>query len=184
MKHEVNVHTHANGFYCLCRRQLWPCHMPLQSLSTTTAGTRVGGDEPTSAGSRRPDSDKAAVLVHPDDVVKRLKLYLELETKTAPAGRTGLAGPARATAAVRRAATLEQEFWQRMSNVINDQGTRVWGALEKQLEKYHTLLQTRAASLSEVDSLQHQNAELRALLNQYLSSSINDQLQIPPTQVI
>jgi dynein regulatory complex protein 1 len=30
----------------------------------------------------------------------------------------------------------------------------------------------------------HQNVELRALLNQYLSSKINDELQVPPTQVI
>jgi hypothetical protein len=44
--------------------------------------------------------------------------------------------------------------------------------------------QERAKGLREVESLQHQNNELRALLNQYLSSRINDELQIPPTQVI
>jgi dynein regulatory complex protein 1 len=95
-----------------------------------------------------------------------------------------LAGPSRAMGAMRRAAELEQEFWLRMTHVISDKGTRVWRALQKQLEKYHALLQSRAASLSEVDSLQHQNAELRALLNQYLSSRINEELQIPPTQII
>lgn len=44
--------------------------------------------------------------------------------------------------------------------------------------------QERAGSLHDVESLQHQNNELRALLNQYLSSRINDELQIPPTQII
>ena len=45
-------------------------------------------------------------------------------------------------------------------------------------------VQERAGSLRDVESLQHQNNELRALLNQYLSSRINDELQIPPTQII
>lgn len=60
----------------------------------------------------------------------------------------------------------------------------MWHALDKQLERYHGLLQTRANNLSDVDSLQHQNNELRALLNQYLGSRINEELQIPPTQII
>lgn len=85
---------------------------------------------------------------------------------------------------MRRAAELEQEFWTRMTHVISDKGTRVWKALEKQLEKYMALLQERSTSLGEVESLQHQNGELRALLNQYLSSRINEELQIPPTQII
>jgi dynein regulatory complex protein 1 len=60
----------------------------------------------------------------------------------------------------------------------------VWHALDKQLERYHGLSQTRANNLADVDSLQHQNDELRALLNQYLGSRINEELQIPPTQII
>mmetsp|Transcript_5457 Transcript_5457/g.9456 ORF Transcript_5457/g.9456 Transcript_5457/m.9456 type:complete len:705 (-) Transcript_5457:793-2907(-) len=124
---------------------------------------------------------RGPMLVHPDDVVRRLRAYVEMESS---APRSGLVGPSRAAGAMRRAAELEQEFWVRMTHVINDQGTRVWGALEKQLDKYLALLQTRSASLNEVDSLQHQNGELRALLNQYLSSRINSELQIPPTQII
>ena len=42
---------------------------------------------------------------------------------------------------MRRAAEREQEFWSRMTHVISDKHTRVWGALEKQLEKYLALLQ-------------------------------------------
>ncbi len=67
---------------------------------------------------------------------------------------------------------------------FSDKGTRVWRALEKQLERYHGLLQTRANNLADVNSLQHQNNELRALLNQYLGSRINEELEIPPTQII
>ncbi|KAJ9522954.1 hypothetical protein QJQ45_023754 [Haematococcus lacustris] len=145
--------------------------------------SRLGGDDPPSSQGGQADAgSRAQVLVHPDDVVRRLRAFVELES-AAPT-RSGLAGPSRAVGAVRRAAELEQEFWSRMTHVINEKGTRVWRALEKQLERYLALLHARATSLSEVDSLQHQNAELRALLNQYLSSRINEELQIPPTQII
>lgn len=66
----------------------------------------------------------------------------------------------------------------------SDKGSRVWRALDKQLERYHGLLQTRANNLADVDSLQNQNNELRTLLNQYLGSRINEELEIPPTQII
>ena len=36
----------------------------------------------------------------------------------------------------------------------------------------------------QVAELQQQNGELKALLNQYLSSKINEDLHVPPTQVI
>ncbi|KAF5832552.1 sperm tail C-terminal domain-containing protein [Dunaliella salina] len=128
------------------------------------------------------EAGHSSVLVHPDDAVKRLKAFVEVEN-TAPA-RSGLAGPSRATGAMRRAAELEQEFWTRMAHVISDKGARVWRALDKQLQRYHGLLQTRANNLADVDSLQNQNDELRALLNQYLGSRINEELEIPPTQII
>ncbi|KXZ47783.1 hypothetical protein GPECTOR_33g665 [Gonium pectorale] len=126
------------------------------------------------------------VLVHPDDAVRRLKAFVEVYG-TGPSragGGGGISGPLRVQGLLRRAAEREQEFWARMTHVISDKGTRVWRALEKQLEKYLGLLQERAGSLRDVESLQHQNNELRALLNQYLSSRINDELQIPPTQII
>ena len=43
---------------------------------------------------------------------------------------------------------------------------------------------SRGALISEVGEMQRQNAELKALLNQYLSSKINEDLHVPPTQTI
>ena len=71
-----------------------------------------------------------------------------------------------------------------MANVISDKTFRVWVALHKQLEKYHGILQARESSLRDLQSFQQQNRELRALLNQYLASRINEELQIPPVHVI
>jgi len=51
-------------------------------------------------------------------------------------------------------------------------------------QKYHQLLSNRGSLIGEVGDLQTQNSELKALLNQYLSSKINEDLHVPPTQVI
>jgi dynein regulatory complex protein 1 len=68
--------------------------------------------------------------------------------------------------------------------VLSAKGHRVWAHLEKELVQYNQLLETRSGQLHEVVGLQRQNDELRTLLNQYLSSKINEELVIPPTQVI
>mmetsp|Transcript_22481 Transcript_22481/g.73000 ORF Transcript_22481/g.73000 Transcript_22481/m.73000 type:complete len:675 (+) Transcript_22481:78-2102(+) len=134
-----------------------------------------------------PDADAAAAaaaieLVKPEEVVQRLKTFVEAEQQAhAGAGKPSVV--ARATAASAESKE-EKEFWARMSNVINEKMFRIWKALEQGLLKYHKLLSSRLGSLDETHALQKQNDELRALLNQYLSSQINKELLVPPTQVI
>ena len=41
-----------------------------------------------------------------------------------------------------------------------------------------------ARAALQVEQMQQANHELRALLNQYLASPVNKELQIPPTQVL
>jgi dynein regulatory complex protein 1 len=60
----------------------------------------------------------------------------------------------------------------------------VWSALERGLERYREVLARRRDALDETRRLGEQNAELRALLNQYLSSQINAELQVPPTALV
>lgn len=140
-------------------------------------GTRVPG-----AVEELSKDQRSSALVTPDDVVRRLKAFVETENTAPRAGISG--GAARVAGAMRRADKREKDFWARMVNVISEKDTRVWGRLEKQLESYLGLVSERAASLREVGSLQQQNQELRVLLNTYLSSRINEELVIPPSQVI
>ena len=70
------------------------------------------------------------------------------------------------------------------ASIISDKTFRVWNALEKALQKYNALVSARSSTIDEVAELQQQNGELKALLNQYLSSKINEDLHVPPTQVI
>ena len=40
----------------------------------------------------------------------------------------------------RRAIEQEQEYWQRLGNVVDDKLCRVYGAVERNLQSYHQLL--------------------------------------------
>lgn len=61
---------------------------------------------------------------------------------------------------------------------------RVWGKLEQQLGSYHKLLVRRGEGMTTVAKLQAENEQLRALLNSYLGSKINSELQVPPLAVL
>ena len=71
-----------------------------------------------------------------------------------------------------------------MANVVPPKTVRVWNALSKAMEKYEGVVKERSAAINEVRSLEQQNAELKQLMNQYLSADVNDELHVPPTQVI
>ncbi len=52
------------------------------------------------------------------------------------------------------------------------------------LQQYEKMLSERGRLVGETKGLQQQNLELRVLLQHYMSSKINDDLQIPPTRVL
>ena len=86
---------------------------------------------------------------------------------------------------VRRAAQrMMGEAKKALKGVAEPTPEAIRAELEKALHKYDALLKSRAHLITEVGDLQRQNGELKALLNQYLSSRINEDLHVPPTQVI
>ena len=66
------------------------------------------------------------------------------------AGQSLSKGMAASPGLTRRAIEQEQEYWQRLGNVVDDKLLRVYGALERNLQSYHQLLKTRASGLREV----------------------------------
>mmetsp|Transcript_7426 Transcript_7426/g.8564 ORF Transcript_7426/g.8564 Transcript_7426/m.8564 type:complete len:657 (+) Transcript_7426:326-2296(+) len=125
-------------------------------------------------------------LVVPSDAVARLKAFVEQEQRalSSQGGKALRLASATQRLELHRRAEKDKEYWERISHVISDKMYRIWKALEGSLNKYQLLLNDRAGQLSSVANLQRQNDELRSLLNQYLSSKINDDLVIPPTKVI
>jgi dynein regulatory complex protein 1 len=57
-------------------------------------------------------------------------------------------------------------------------------AVYKGMEKYHALLTQRWQVSQKICTVQQQNNELKSLLRQYMAARVNDELQIPPTQIM
>lgn len=75
-------------------------------------------------------------------------------------------------------------YWARMTEILSEQKLSVWKALDKALGEYYQLLVDRQNLIEETGLLNQQNEELKTLLNQYLQAGVNQELQVPPTQVI
>jgi len=75
-------------------------------------------------------------------------------------------------------------FWERMTQVLTPQKLSVWKSLDKTLGQYYEMLVKRQNLIEETGLLNQQNEELKTLLNQYLQAGVNQELQVPPTQVI
>ncbi|KAJ8796243.1 hypothetical protein J1605_018040 [Eschrichtius robustus] len=116
-------------------------------------------------------------LIHPNDVLKILEAFV-----------TGLRKPRDFRAPVKllkvvRDDSKDSAYWKALTMVIPATTLNLWDALYTALEKYHLVLTQRAELLIENSSLERQNTELQQLLQQYLDSKINSELQVPPTQV-
>jgi len=137
------------------------------------------------------------LVVKPNDVVKVIKKFVEDRdpdkgthevklTGKKVSGATAMAAAAKEAEAARQEKDRreEKDYWDRMGRVLPEKTERVWSALEKALFKYNDTLKERAKTIDEVAGLQQQNTELKNLLSQYLGSRVNDDLIVPPTQMI
>uniref|UniRef100_A0A8C6D4B7 Dynein regulatory complex protein 1 C-terminal domain-containing protein n=1 Tax=Moschus moschiferus TaxID=68415 RepID=A0A8C6D4B7_MOSMO len=116
-------------------------------------------------------------LIHPNDVLKILEAFV-----------MGLRKPRDSWMPVKllkvvRDNSKDSEYWKALTTVIPATTQNLWDALYTALEKYHLILTQRAELLIENSSLERQNTELQQLLQQYLDTKINSELQVPPTQV-
>ncbi|XP_038606761.1 dynein regulatory complex protein 1 [Tachyglossus aculeatus] len=117
-------------------------------------------------------------LIHPNDVLKALEAFV-----------ISLQKPREKWTPVKveskeRDEVKDTEYWEALPTVIPAAKQKLWDGLVAALEKYHYVLNQRAKLLVETDSLEQQNTELQMLLQQYIHSKVNLELQIPPTQVL
>jgi len=87
-------------------------------------------------------------------------------------------------ASLDRDTSMDQKYWKDMSNVVSESRLKLWDAVLDSFEKYHKVLDARAKKIAENEKLRNQNAELRMLLHQYITSKVNNELEIPPTRVL
>mmetsp|Transcript_8300 Transcript_8300/g.21013 ORF Transcript_8300/g.21013 Transcript_8300/m.21013 type:complete len:666 (-) Transcript_8300:22-2019(-) len=139
------------------------------------------------------EEDDEALYVDADDVLQLLKDFIQEKENLRIAdvapdkkkkARTQQLGSESETDRKARRRREERKFWERMGHVIPDMNFRVWKALDVYLKKYYDLLQRRSKAIDSAVGMQKQNEELKQLLDQYLGSKVNEELQVPPTHVI
>ncbi|KAI9344658.1 sperm tail-domain-containing protein [Obelidium mucronatum] len=139
-------------------------------------------------------------LIHPNDVIRAIRRFVEDHRSEKSNGgvRTRIRlrdddtdaedeinhqdgseseGEAMRNGAPSKSKTSQQQqYWERMANVIDDKSYRVW--------TYNALLTERYQLTQEIDAVRSQSEELKGLLRQYMAAKVNDELQIPPTQIM
>lgn len=133
-------------------------------------------------------------LIHPNDAVRAIRRFFESQRngsnfeKNYEEEEEGSDATSKKEARVKKLGRskeeLQKEYWKRMANVIDEKSYRVWNAVYVAMEKYNTLLNERCNLTLEISAVQTQNEELKNLLKHYMSAKINEELQVPPTQIM
>jgi len=134
-----------------------------------------------------PKAEKPSI--HPNDIIKVVRDFVvqrqQSKSKAGEGGvSTGVKTDSVSNEKKARKREREKRFWQKLGSVVSDHTASVWDALEKAQRKYNQLLEDRAQAIDDTTELAKQNEELKILLQEYLGSKINQDLQIPPTRLI
>ncbi|KAJ3095060.1 hypothetical protein HDU96_001362 [Phlyctochytrium bullatum] len=204
---------------------------PVTATETSTsphppAEAAAAAEAPATDAPAAPAPDAATVLIHPNDVIRAIKRFVEdqrsdrlaadrarrrkqqrgggdggstdgglfdedggelfddeegeAESGEVVAGEVATPGKLRGKSKGER----QREYWERMAGILDDKSYRIWTAVYTAMEKYNSLLTQRWEMTQEITSISQQNEELKGLLRQYMSAKINDELQVPPTQIM
>merc|ERR1711959_510980 len=128
------------------------------------------------------DNDELS-LVDPSQAVACLRNFVDEFRDSGGPTAAAAAGQAAnsKTAASRRE---ERQFWERMSNVIARKTHRLWNNLHQHMQSKNQVLEDRKRQIDTNKKLEGQNLELRGLLSQYMSARVNDDLYVPPAQML
>ncbi|KAK5664766.1 hypothetical protein BDV3_002123 [Batrachochytrium dendrobatidis] len=145
-------------------------------------------------------SEEALVTIHPNDVVRVIRSFVEHNREelrdgprnaaySTPSRNDSIEKDLNGVARIQQTPNektrdIQKDYWQRMGNVIDEKGYRTWMAVYLAMQKYNKVLTHRFQLYQEIHSIQHQNEELKTLLRQYMSARVNDELQVPPTQIM
>ncbi|XP_072418920.1 dynein regulatory complex protein 1 isoform X1 [Chiloscyllium punctatum] len=117
-------------------------------------------------------------LVHPNDILKTLRLFLEDVQQSREKSQP------KVSTVKERDSSEDSAYWAAMANIIPENKLKIWNYLSNALEKYYSVLVKRANLHADRYGLAQQNSEFRLLLQQYMHSRVNNELEIPPTQLM
>ncbi|XP_004447597.2 dynein regulatory complex protein 1 [Dasypus novemcinctus] len=179
IENEDDVYKLVNFFLKYRAQQLSSSQERVSVVAAPGSGEMLGLEEGKGSlpkGEDVKETPPSPRLIHPNDVLKVLRAFvmgLKKPRNSRPSPK--LAKEVRDT-------SKDSEYWAALATVIPPKRHSLWDALYTALEKYHLVLTQRAQLLTENESLEQQNTELQLLLQQYLGSKINSELQVPPTQ--
>ena len=142
---------------------------------------KVTDDEAMKGGETRSQSHLEIALIHPNEIPSALRQFVEQCKSTA---KPPLLGPRTVGLSLEHKELLDGSFWKGMAGVLPQSHEKVWDALLEGLEQYHSVLVSRYKVKEETHALRNQNTELRLLLQHYMHSRINEELEIPPTLML
>ncbi|CAI8028662.1 Dynein regulatory complex protein 1 [Geodia barretti] len=142
---------------------------------------KVTDDEAMKGGETRSQSHLKIALIHPNEIPSALRQFVEQRKSTA---KPPLLGPRTVGLSLEHKELLGGSFWKGMAGVLPQSHEKVWDALLEGLEQYNSVLVSRYKVKEETHALRNQNTELRLLLQHYMHSRINEELEIPPTLML
>ncbi|XP_064652139.1 dynein regulatory complex protein 1-like [Lineus longissimus] len=125
---------------------------------------------------------EATELIHPNEVVRALRAFVEDNKKPVRDHKKSVAF--KIASGEERDDSEDTAYWYNYMALLPPKREELWDALLEGLEKYSETLTSRSTLITETDALRQQNAELRMLLHQYINSKVNAELEIPPTRVL
>ena len=122
------------------------------------------------------------MLIEQNDVIKALRRFIQENRKQHVTQQQSI---------FQSLQTLEErddskdcEYWRGLADIVPAEREKLLTSLLSAEEKYVAILKERGRLIQDTDSLRQQNAELRLLLNQYINSKVNQELEVPPTRVL
>ena len=131
---------------------------------------------------KKPQNPFDGMLIEQNDVIKALRKFIQENRKQHVTQQQSI---------FQSLQTLEErddskdcEYWGGLADIVSTEREKLLTSLLSAEEKYVAILKERGRLIQDTDSLRQQNAELRLLLNQYINSKVNQELEVPPTRVL
>jgi len=122
------------------------------------------------------------VLIKQNDVVKALRRFIQENRKLQVNQQQSIFKSLQSLE--ERDDSKDSDYWRQLADIVPVDREKLLTSLLSAEEKYCSILKERSKLINDTDSLRQQNAELRLLLNQYINSKVNQELEVPPTRVL
>lgn len=130
------------------------------------------------------NSQDEPVLISAEKVISVLNRFVTDHSKNMSTSNHVLEGTSTLPNAMSNGGSEDDphEYWESLLKISSGSYFSTWDLLYSALMSYQQTLQERISLKNEVDNIENENNELKSLLQEYISSQVNLELCVPPTQ--